>query len=109
MNQPLKVTIPDAPQADEESVSFTLPSGRKAVMRAPNGTHLIQANKLVKGSVGGIELVVAIANRVTLIDGKLMPFESFVLLPLADIMKVQEVMSERFLQGMGPEKTPATE
>ncbi len=100
MTQPMTVSIPDqasAADANENSFSFTLPSGRTAVMRAANGTHLIQANKMIKGVPSMAELLLAIISRVTLIDGKLMPYEAFVLLPLGDIMKLQGVMNERFL------------
>ena len=112
MNQPITVSIPDPPAAqgdDDSSFALTLPSGRKAVMRAANGTHLIQANKMIKGVPSMAELLLAIISRTTLIDGKLLPYEAFVMLPLMDVMKLQGVMNERFLAGPKDQEDAETE
>jgi hypothetical protein len=99
-NAPAAANLPEKPADDGSSVSITLPSGRKAVMRAPNGKHLIAATKILKPGHGSAETNLAIVNRITLIDGKVMPFESFVELPLADIMKLSSAMNENFLKGI---------
>lgn len=109
MNAPTTVSIPDAEPTAQESVTLTLPSGRKAVMLAPDGTHMIQANKLIKGKPTTAELMIAIMSRATLIDGKLMPYEQFKKLPLADLFKLQGVLGERFLVGTEEEETEEEE
>lgn len=103
MGEGIRVNIPDTPATDG-AIEIALPSGRKALMRAPNGTHMIAANKLLKGKPSMTELVLAIISRTTLIDGKAMMFEDFVKLPLGDLFKLQGVMNDRFLGGLGDEE-----
>jgi hypothetical protein len=103
MSEGIRVNIPDAP-AEDGAIELTLPSGRKALMRAPNGTHMIAANKLIKGKPSMTELVLAIISRTTLIDGKAMTFEDFIRLPLGDLFKLQGVMNDRFLGGLDEEE-----
>jgi hypothetical protein len=72
-------------------LEFTLPiSGKSATMRRPTGRDSVEAEHLVGPDYGPIALQIGILSRVVSIEGKILPYEDFQALDMADINFIRE-------------------
>lgn len=87
------------------SKTFTLPSGRIAVLRNGKGHDLLQAQMKAKTSE---ELPYALIAELAEIDGQPLVYEDILDMDLSDVVALQGEISGKFLTAK-PTETPKTE
>ncbi len=71
---------------------LTLPvCGKKALIRRPTGRDMVQAEVLAGKEAGDRTYTLAILSRVTMVDGKALPWEDFQDLDAEDLHELMAV------------------
>lgn len=103
MTEGIKIEVPEAPVADA-TLHVPLSGGRVAQIRPGKTGDWIKASQAAGENASVAETVLALAARLTLIDGKPILFEQLKELPLADGLAIQRAL----FKAVFPQEAPSS-
>jgi len=90
-------------------VEIKLPySGKVAVVRRPTGRDMVEAERVAGEGAGRLAVALALASRVTSIDGRTMPYEDFLGFDADDLDAIREIKFDGEPLPFGQGDTPPT-